>query len=44
MDMLVYGIQKANAVRRLPDNWQPGKTGKGRQARPESWNKRKAKA
>ena len=39
MDMPVYGIQKANAVRRLPDNWQPGKTGKGtvRVTRPESW-------
>lgn len=44
MDMPVYGIQKTNAVRRLPDNRRPGKTGKGRQVRPESWNKRKAKA
>ena len=32
MDMSVSGIQKTNTVRRLPDNWQPGKTGKGRQA------------
>lgn len=37
MDMPVYGILKTNAVRRLPDNRRSGKTGKGRQARPESW-------
>lgn len=37
MNTPMYGIQKTNAVRRLPDNRRPGKTGKGRQARLESW-------